>query len=195
MVEFFTMWPRYCSSVRLNALFLCFALSLCSRSLVSTQHKCSAWSCLFLEKTSISSRYTVAKTSSFSARTWSMSRWKVAGALTSPNGSTVYSYKPHRDWKAVWCQSLSATLTWWYAYMRSILEYTMEPPSLSNISSMMGYRVSVDDCIRVQGSKVNAHAKFPTFLRHKQYRVIILRVTGLNPTFGQQFIDFFLCFF
>ena len=132
------MWPRYCSSARPNALFLRFALSLCSRSLVSTQCKCSAWLCLFFEKTSISSRYTIANTSSFSARTWSMSLWNVAGALTSPNGSTVYSYKPHRDWKAVRCWSLSATLTWWYAYVRSIFEYTVEPPSLSNILSMRG---------------------------------------------------------
>ena len=132
------MWPRYCSSARLKALFLHFALSLCSHSLVSTQHKCFAWSCSFFEKTSISSRYTIAKTSSFSARTWSMSHWNVAGALTSPNGSTVYSYKPHRDWKAVRCWSLSATLTWWYACVRSIFEYTVEPPSLSNISSMWG---------------------------------------------------------
>ena len=111
MVEFFMRWPRYCNSARLNALFLCFAFSLCSRNLVSTQRKCSAWLCSFFEKTSISSRYTVAKTSSFSARTWSVSCWNVAGALNSPNGSTVYSYKPHRDWKAVRCRSLSATLT------------------------------------------------------------------------------------
>ena len=138
MVEFLTIWPRYCSPARPNALFLHFALSLCSRSLVSTQHNCFAWSCLFLEKTSVFSRYTVAKTSSFSARTWSMSCWNIAGALTSPNGSTVYLYKPHRDWKEVWSRSLSATLTWWYAYVRSILEYTMDPPSLSYILSMWG---------------------------------------------------------
>ena len=74
--------------------------------------------CSFFEKTSISSRYTVANTSSFSARTWSMSHKNVAGALTSPNGSTVYSYKPHRDWKAVRCRLLSDTLNWWYAYVR-----------------------------------------------------------------------------
>ena len=138
MVEFLTMWPRYYSSARPNALFLRFALSLCSRNLVSTQRKCSAWSSSFFEKTSILSRYTVAKMSSFSARTWSMSRWNVAGALTSPNGSTVYSYKPHWDWKTVRCWSLSATLTWWYGYVRSIFEYTVEPPSLSNILSIWG---------------------------------------------------------
>ena len=48
--------------------------------------------------------------------------------------------------------------------MRSILEYTVELPSLSYISSMRGYWVSIDDYVCVQGSKVNAHAKFPPFL-------------------------------
>ena len=47
MVKVFMIWPRYCSSARPNALFLHFALSLCSYSLLRTHIKYFVWSCSF----------------------------------------------------------------------------------------------------------------------------------------------------
>ena len=87
-----TRKPRYSTSSLRKEHLESLTYSLCWRISSSTVRRCSACSSSVLEKTRISSRYTVAY--GRPPKMPFMTVWKVAGALVSPNDSTLNSKCP-----------------------------------------------------------------------------------------------------
>ena len=86
----------------------------------------------------MSSRYMSTSERFISPRTVFMSLWNVAGALMSPKGIQVYSYRPMGVVKAVFQRSSRAFPTCRYPDIRSKLEKYLAFPRASNDSSILG---------------------------------------------------------
>jgi len=67
-----------------------------------------------------------------------MSRWKVAGALVSPKGITLNSYKPSFVINAVFFLSFGFTSTCQYPQVKSSVEKYLAFPKVSSKSSILG---------------------------------------------------------
>ena len=73
-------------------------------------------------------------------KTWFISHIKVLGALDSPKGITIHSYRPSRVLNAVFHSSPGRTRIWWYLLHRSIFESIVAPCNRSIRSSNRGIR-------------------------------------------------------
>ena len=76
--------------------------------------------------------------SSVAARTCSMSRWNVPGALQSPNGMTQNCYSPCGVAKAVFSRSAGSGSTCQYPLAKSSVKNHLAAPSVSSVSSIHG---------------------------------------------------------
>jgi hypothetical protein len=54
-------------------------------------------------------------------------RWKDGPAFLRPKGIRLYSNKPKGVVMAVFCTSAGFTGIWWYPFVKSILEKTVQP--------------------------------------------------------------------
>ena len=71
-------------------------------------------------------------------RTWLIKDYKAEGALHSPKGITLYSYKPYGVQTAVFHSSPGAILCWLKAECRSTFEKTIASVSFSPKASAEG---------------------------------------------------------
>lgn len=70
--------------------------------------------------------------------TWFINLMNMLGALHKPNDITSHSYKPSLILKVVFHSFPCLTVIGWYPLFKSSLEHTLEPVSLSTISSNLG---------------------------------------------------------
>ena len=59
-------------------------------------------------------------------------------AFLRPKGIRLYSNRPKGVVMAVFCTSAGFTGIWWYPFLKSILEKTVQPAALAAKSSMLG---------------------------------------------------------
>ena len=106
-----TMCPKYLISCCRNAHFLGCSFSPAWRRRSNTVCRLTRCSSKIFPSMITSSRYTRQCDHCRPARTKSIKRWKVAGALHNPKGITLNSKSPSVVQKAVFARSSSATST------------------------------------------------------------------------------------
>jgi hypothetical protein len=90
---------------------------------------CSSW---FLLQMTMSS--TQAKAAWQSGMALSTCRWKDSPAFLRPKGIRLYSNKPKGVVMAVFFTSAGFTGIWWYPFLKSILEKTVQPATLAHLA-------------------------------------------------------------
>src|SRR4051812_8105680 len=128
----------YVSLVTKNSHFGSFANRFSSSKIFSTFLTSIVCWLLFLEKTRMSSMYTMTHMSIRSWKMWFMYLWNMAGAFFSPKGMTMYSKRPSLVLKAVFHLSPSLILILLKPMHRSILEKIFASLILSRRSSIKG---------------------------------------------------------
>ena len=133
-----TTCPRYFTE-RLNHWhLLAFNFSPAAFNLSITILRFAKVSPKSLPKTMMSSRYTRQRCHCRPLRTVSISLWKVAGALVSPNGMTLNWNRLLRVAKAVIGLSSFFILTYQYPLAKSIVQKYSAPPNVFKVSSIRG---------------------------------------------------------